>query len=205
MINYPEIMKKLDVSTRLRGIGIDLEENGFILKGKRIPQKKMYIVNDEEIEEETLHQKQKTQIEYLSEHAKAPIQETFKINNIMIGASVIMVTNAVLVNVPIFAIPFAYFGVVALKDNLSLIKLNKQIKNDKWFSDNEEEINRRLGCEKRLYHKLNNTSKEILTRDGKITLNNIDEFPKNDLRLVRRNISRELKKEEKQKVKILSR
>ena len=116
-----------------------------------------------------------------------------------------MITTSILVKVPLFGIAFAYFGGVALKDNLQIIKLNNQIKNDKWYSDNETEIEKRLDRSTSLYRKLSKTSKVILLRDGKITLNNIDEFPKNDLRLVRRNISREIKKEEKQKSKTLSR
>ena len=116
-----------------------------------------------------------------------------------------MILTSVLVKVPIFGICFVYFGGIALRDNIQINKLKKQIESDKWFLDNEQEVSQKLNRDSKLYRKLSSNSKVILIRDGKITLNNIDEFPKNDLRLVRRNISRQIKKEEKNKIKQLSR
>lgn len=209
MINYPEIMKKFEDEPRIRSIAFDLNRAGFITKGRKISSNEVFALNSSNeattITEKELESKQKNQINYLSKHVTEAVRENVKINNILIGASLFMITTSILVKVPLFGIAFAYFGGVALKDNLQIIKLNNQIKNDKWYSDNETEIEKRLDRSTSLYRKLSKTSKVILLRDGKITLNNIDEFPKNDLRLVRRNISREIKKKEKQKVKTLSR
>ena len=209
MINYPEIMKKFEDEPRIRSIAFDLNRDGFITKGRKISSNEVFALNSSNeattITEKELEGKHKNQINYLSKHVTEAVRENVKINNILIGASLFMITTSILVKVPLFGIAFAYFGGVALKDNLQIIKLNNQIKNDKWYSDNEIEIEKRLDRSTSLYRKLSKTSKVILLRDGKITLNNIDEFPKNDLRLVRRNISREIKKEEKQKVKTLSR
>ena len=209
MINYPEIMKKFEDEPRIRSIAFDLNRDGFITKGRKISSNEVFALNSSNeattLTEKELDGKQKNQINYLSKHVTEAVRENVKINNILIGASLFMITTSILVKVPLFGIAFAYFGGVALKDNLQIIKLNNQIKNDKWYSDNETEIEKRLDRSTSLYRKLSKTSKVILLRDGKITLNNIDEFPKNDLRLVRRNISREIKKEEKQKSKTLSR
>jgi len=209
MINYPEIMKKLDDYPSLRAVGFDISKNGFILKGSKITPNEVIITSSDNtqgvIEETELKTKQKQQIDILSERIKEPIKEAFKINNLLLGASIFMILNGILVKVPLIIIPFGYTGALAIKDSSKLIRLKKQVNNDKWFSDNEDEVNKGLTDKRKLYKKLSEQSKEILIRDGKITLNNIDEFPKNDLRLVRRNISRELKRDNKAKVKILSR
>ena len=197
MINYPEIMKKFEDEPRIRSIAFDLNRDGFITKGRKISSNEVFALNSSNeattLTEKELDGKQKNQINYLSKHVTEAVRENVKINNILIGASLFMITTSILVKVPLFGIAFAYFGGVALKDNLQIIKLNNQIKNDKWYSDNETEIEKRLDRSTSLYRKLSKTSKVILLRDGKITLNNIDEFPKNDLRLVRRTISKDNK------------
>ena len=209
MINYPEILKKFDDEPRLRSIGEDLRKKGFILKGKKISSEEMFAINSDKeaitLTETELKDKQKEQIDYLYSHVNTSIKDHTKINNIMLGASLLMIATSILVKVPLFGLAFTYFGGIALKDNLQVNKIKKQINNDKWFSDNEQEVSQKLNRDSKLYRKLSSNSKVILIRDGKITLNNIDEFPKNDLRLVRRNISRQIKKEEKNKIKQLSR
>ena len=209
MRNYPEIMEKFDAEAKVRTVGYELSRKGFILKGKKISSDEVFAVNSSKesvtLTEKELHDKQKEQIDYLSEHLSKTLKDHVKINNVFIGASLSMIAISALVKVPIFGLCFAYFGGIALKDSLQAFKLRKHIDNDKWFSDNEQEVEQKLDRESKLYKKLSSDSKVILIRDGKITLNNIDEFPKNDLRLVRRNISRQIKKEEKVKTKQLSR
>ena len=71
--------------------------------------------------------------------------------------------------------------------------INKQIKQDRWFLDNESQVEKSLQSNTELFKSLSEGSQTILARDGKISLNNIDQFPKNDLRLVRRTISKDNK------------
>lgn len=207
MLNYPEKLKNINITSRLNGIAVDLEKNGFVLKGKKINENEASCqYNDKTIKTialEELNRKQKEQIDYIERYSKEPLKENIKICNILFGLSALMVANSILVKVPLFGLGFAYFGGISIRDGIKLIILKRQIEKDKWFSDHEERVNKELDQENKLYKKLSKSSKTILTRDGKITLNNIDEFPKNDLILVRRNISRKLKKEEK--VKTLSR
>ena len=209
MRNYPEIMEKFEAEPRIRTVGNELSNKGFILKGKKISSNEMLAVNSAKetvtLTEKDLHDKQKEQIEYLSVHLSNTLKDHMKINNVFIGASLGMIAISVLVQVPLFGLCYAYFSGIALKDKLQAQELRKYINNDKWFSDNEEAVEQKLDRNSKLYEKLSSDSKVILIRDGKITLNNIDEFPKNDLRLVRRNISRQIKKEEKIKTKQLSR
>ena len=209
MIDYPKLINKIDISPRFNTIASHLNKEGFVLKGKELNDKEMFVIKSDNSSEimskEELEKRQKRQIDYISEHAEEGIKTGTTCNCILMGLSALMIANAILIKVPLFGACFAYFGGISFVEQYKINKLKKNIKIDKWFSDNEEKVQEKLKRGTKLYQKLSDASKVILTRDGKITLNNIDEFPKNDLRLVRRNISRQMKKEEKAKQKTLSR
>ena len=102
-----------------------------------------------------------------------------------------------LVEAHLFTGAFFYFIASSAVESYKLGKLNRQIKNDRWFLENETNIEEQLNKNHNLLDRLSPTSKIILSREGKITLNNIDSFPKNDLRLVRRTIIKETRVNEK--------
>lgn len=209
MLNYPEIIKKIDTSSKLNNISYQLNKNGFIHKGSPITYGGVSIIKENAtpitMTTEELESKQKEQINFLAEASKDGIRESMNFNNFLLGISTLMIATSVLVKVPLFGVAFAYFGGISLSDNIKIGKLKAQIEMDKWFSDNNQKVNEELNEEGHLYQKLSIPTKQILTREGKITLNNIDEFPKNDLRLIRRNVSRKIKQLEKANQKALSR
>ena len=208
MVNYPEIIKKLDTSSKLNNVSYHLSSNGFIHKGTPITYGGISIIKENAISttmtNEELETKQKEQINFLIEASKDGFKERIKFNNFLLGLSALMITTSVLVKAPLFGIGFIYFGGISAVDNIKLQNLKRQIETDKWFSDNNEKVNEEL-YEDEIYQKLSPDSKKILIREGRITLNNIDEFPKNDLRLIRRNVSRKIKQEEKSRQKTLTR
>lgn len=209
MLNYPEMIKNNDTSTKLATMGYSLNKKGFITKGKELNDTEVCASKSDNttitISKEELATKQKEQIDFLASNSKEVINQGLLLNNVSIALNAFMIGIAVLVKVPLFGVGFCYFGGTSLIDNIKLGKLKKQIESDKWFSDNSEKVNEELQPETKLYQKLTTSSKEILTSEGTITLNNIDEFPKDDLRLIRRSISRKIKQEEKAKQKVLTR
>ena len=209
MLNYPEMIKNNDTSTKLATMGYSLNKKGFITKGKELNDTEVCASKSDNttitISKEELATKQKEQIDFLASNSKEVINQGLLLNNVSIALNAFMIGIAVLVKVPLFGVGFCYFGGTSLIDNIKLGKLKKQIESDKWFSDNSEKVNEELQPETKLYQKLTTSSKEILTSEGTITLNNIDEFPKDDLRLIRRSVSRKIKQEEKAKQKVLTR
>lgn len=211
MNNYPKMIKDLNISSRLNCIAREMDEKGFIIKGdKDAYSDKIHFTRSdnsiisystkEQSYDEYLKGKQESQLQMIEKRVIPSVVSNLKINNLFIlGGSLVMVTSS-LIGAHLFAGAFLYFIATSAVESYKLGKIKRQIKNDRWFLDNETNIEEQLIKNQNLLDELSNTSKTILSRDGKITLNNIDSFPKNDLRLVRRTIS----KENRKKVKILS-
>lgn len=211
MRNYPNIITNLNISSKLNSIARDIEEKGYILRGEKDPSvDKIHLIKSddsiisysttEQSYDEYLKGKQVVQLEELERRVLPSVISDLKFNKLfMIGGSLV-IANAILVGAPIFAGAFIYFVGTTALDTIKLNSINKQIKQDRWFLDNENQVEESLQSNTELFKSLSESSQTILTRDGKISLNNIDQFPKNDLRLVRRTIS----KENRNKVKRLS-
>lgn len=210
MRNYPHMIKNLDISPRLNTMSQDMIDKGYIVKGSLDTENSIVTFTKSDTTTETytnpdhnanifLPTRQKRQLQELENKFLPVFKEYQKNNHVLIVGSALMIANAILVKVPLFAVGFIYMAGIGLRDNYHLNKITKQIKEDSWFNNHEELITERLQENESLYAHLTDQSKELITKDGKITLNNIDQFPKNDLRLIRRTISKELKKD---KIKI---
>lgn len=204
MRNYPNIITNLNISTKLNAIAREIKERGYILRGSKDPLvEKFHIIKSddsiisystkEQSYEEYVKEKQVVQLEELERRVLPSVVSDLKFNKFFLIGGSIVTANAILVGAPLFAGAFIYFlGITAL-DTIKLNSINKQLKQDRWFLDNESQVEKSLQSNTELFKSLSESSQTILTRDGKISLNNIDQFPKNDLRLVRRTISKDNK------------
>lgn len=204
MRNYPNIITNLNISTKLNAIAREIKERGYILRGSKDPLvEKFHIIKSddsiisystkEQSYEEYVKEKQVVQLEELERRVLPSVVSDLKFNKFFLIGGSLVTANAMLVGAPLFAGAFIYFlGITAL-DTIKLNSINKQLKQDRWFLDNESQVEKSLQSNTELFKSLSESSQTILTRDGKISLNNIDQFPKNDLRLVRRTISKDNK------------
>lgn len=204
MRNYPNIITNLNISTKLNAIAREIKERGYILRGSKDPLvEKFHIIKSddsiisystkEQSYEEYVKEKQVVQLEELERRVLPSVVSDLKFNKFFLIGGSLVTANAILVGAPLFAGAFIYFlGITAL-DTIKLNSINKQLKQDRWFLDNESQVEKSLQSNTELFKSLSESSQTILTRDGKISLNNIDQFPKNDLRLVRRTISKDNK------------
>lgn len=204
MRNYPNIITNLNISTKLNFIAREIKERGYILRGSKDPLvEKFHIIKSddsiisystkEQSYEEYVKEKQVVQLEELERRVLPSVVSDLKFNKFFLIGGSLVTANAILVGAPLFAGAFIYFlGITAL-DTIKLNSINKQLKQDRWFLDNESQVEKSLQSNTELFKSLSESSQTILTRDGKISLNNIDQFPKNDLRLVRRTISKDNK------------
>lgn len=204
MRNYPKIITNLNISTKLNAIAREIKERGYILRGSKDPLvEKFHIIKSddsiisystkEQSYEEYVKEKQVVQLEELERRVLPSVVSDLKFNKFFLIGGSLVTANAILVGAPLFAGAFIYFlGITAL-DTIKLNSINKQLKQDRWFLDNESQVEKSLQSNTELFKSLSESSQTILTRDGKISLNNIDQFPKNDLRLVRRTISKDNK------------
>ena len=204
MRNYPNIITNLNISTKLNAIAREIKERGYILRGSKDPLvEKFHIIKSddsiisystkEQSYEEYVKEKQIVQLEELERRVLPSVVSDLKFNKFFLIGGSLVTANAILVGAPLFAGAFIYFlGITAL-DTIKLNSINKQLKQDRWFLDNESQVEKSLQSNTELFKSLSESSQTILTRDGKISLNNIDQFPKNDLRLVRRTISKDNK------------
>lgn len=204
MRNYPNIITNLNISSKLNSIARDIEERGYILRGNKDPLvDKFHIVKSddsiisyntkEQSYDEYVKEKQVVQLEELERRVLPSVVSDLKFNKFFLIGGSFVIANAILVGAPIFAGAFIYFVGITALDTIKLNSINKQIKQDRWFLDNESQVEKTLQSNTVLFRSLSESSQTILARDGKISLNNIDQFPKNDLRLVRRTISKDNK------------
>ncbi len=219
MRNYPKIIKELKLGPNFNKIADEMNRNGFVLK-YRINQEEDYVSYDQSngdigivlpnVEHNAhiyLPQRQKKQLEDLNIALEPVIKEKHKITNLKIAGSVACFLSStfllkrLLANLVAFGSGFC--GGLAFFDKVNVNQLNELLEMDTWFLDNANTVSQELSSNEKLYKRLHRESKDLLMADGSISLNNIEDFPKNDLKRIRNVISKNEKKKIKKRNKNL--
>ena len=208
MRNYPAIIKNLKLFEIDKEL---LDENSFVLKGQidndhnnlcieYADGQKREFNNTEHNVHNFLPNKQRNQLIKLSTNLENAINKKFN------GISMRIVLEMVILYLvhPCFDFTYCSFltGLYSfdIYRAIRFTNLAKNLENDQWFMNNGDEVDEELHRNEALYDKLSSKSKQILARDaslGTISLNNIEEFPNGDLRLIRKTITTREKKNEK--------
>lgn len=219
MRNYPQIIKDLKLGPNFNKIAEEMDRNGFVLK-YRINQEEDYVSYDQSngdinivlpnVEHNAhiyLPQRQKKQLEDLNLALEPVIKEKNKISNLKIAGSVACFLSStfllkrLLANLVAFGSGFC--GGLAALDKVNVNQLDELLEMDTWFLDNANMVREELSSNEKLYKRLHKESKALLTIDRDISLNNIEDFPKKDLKKIRNVVSKDEKKKMKKRNKTL--
>lgn len=213
MRNYPKIIKNLNISSDFNTIANDLERNGFIVKGIVDSENDLVTYHHSNGTTSSLNNIQHNAYEYVPAHQKKQLFELYRKTNpvlddkkkafkITFYLDLFMIPSfLILLQSPLCAGVMTFFAASEGFEYSRYKTLDELIDLDIWYVNHQKEVEERLQENNPLYKKLSSKSKQLLSigdgLKGRLTLNNIEEFPMNDLILVRRTMENEKRKEEK--------
>jgi len=232
MRDYPTLIKNLKISEKMDKIADELREQGLVLKGTIIPNEDRVIFSKSNNEFAEYNNVEHNAYCFLAARENSDFQEI----NSRVGPEIMSLKKNVKHDLPeigtlatmgvlvamecpdstsiIGLILVLGLGGVASSHEISLLhkinKLDKLLMLDSWFADNLKIVNEMIEEGNPLLKKISPKAKEIINKPniaGDISLNNIQDFPINDLKVIRKFIQKEQEKVKgsKQKIKISKR
>lgn len=218
MRNYPKIIKNLNISDDMNRLADHLDRNSFILKGTVDLENDLVTYSYSNSTNSSLNNIEHNAFEFLPAREKKQLFELeraldrdlvpeMKSRRPILGVDLALIPiSFTLLQSPFIGCLFTVMTTREIGNYQKMASLKRLVDLDCWFASHQTEVNERLKDGTKLYGKLSSKGKDIITIGdgirGRLSLNNIEEFPLSDLSLVKKTIAKEEEDERKKRIKV---